>query len=324
MHSIETLQKIVSDALSAKDFKGFPSELYDPIGYTLSLGGKRLRPVLVLAGCDLFGRDVQAALSSAIGIELFHNFTLLHDDIMDQAPLRRGKATVHAKWNTSIAILSGDTLFALACRHLLHCDHDILPAVMEVFTRTAIEVCEGQQLDMNFEQLNDVSLQDYLEMIRLKTAVLFAGSLEIGSLIGGAAREDARHLYACGLNMGIAFQLQDDFLDIYSDKTLFGKQIGGDIIANKKTYLYLKALEVARGAEHDELIRLFHETTTDHAFKVARVTDRYSRLNIRELTLEAMQGYYEKALEDLDLIKIHADRKVVLTSLIRDMMQRNF
>ncbi|HNS16564.1 MAG TPA: polyprenyl synthetase family protein [Bacteroidales bacterium] len=324
MHSIETLQRIFSDALSGRDFDGFPPELYDPVKYTLSLGGKRLRPVLVLAGCDLFGRDVQKALLPAIGIELFHNFTLLHDDIMDQAPLRRGHPTVQAKWNANVAILSGDTLFALAYQHLLHCEEAVLPAVLEVFTKTAIEVCEGQQLDMNFEKQDDVPIQDYLVMIRLKTAVLLAGSLEIGSLIGGAGTEEARRLYECGLNMGMAFQLQDDLLDIFSDEALFGKITGGDIVANKKTYLYLKALEVAEGSDFDELKSLYHHPTTDQAGKVARITDLYSALKIKDHTVEAMGGYYARALEDLDRVRVHPDRKSALDSLIRGMRQRTF
>ncbi|MBP6976884.1 MAG: polyprenyl synthetase family protein [Lentimicrobiaceae bacterium] len=324
MNSIQDLQKIFSESLSRQDLSGYPPELYGPITYTLSHGGKRLRPVLVLAACDLFNGNVQKAISPAIGIELFHNFTLLHDDIMDQAPLRRGKSTVHEKWNANIAILSGDTLFALAYRHLLHCDQEILPAVLEVFTRTAIEVCEGQQLDMNFEDQSDITIQDYLGMIRLKTAALFAGSLNIGSLIGGAGPEDARCLYACGLNMGMAFQLQDDLLDIYNDEALFGKKTGGDIVANKKTYLYLKALEEAGESDRTDLLNLFRVQMADPAGKVARITEIYSRLSIKDLTFEVMKEYYAKALKDLEMVGVKDENKAVLESLIRGMMQREF
>ncbi len=324
MHPIKALQNIFAETLSHLDFKAYPIELYGPIKYTLSFGGKRLRPILLLAGCDLFGGDIQKALFPAVGIELFHNFTLLHDDIMDQAPLRRGKQTVHKKWNINIAILSGDTMFALAYQHLQKCDHELLPAVMDVITHTAIEVCEGQQLDMNFETQADVSIADYLEMIRQKTATLFAGSLKIGALIGDAGSMDADHLYRCGMNMGMAFQLQDDLLDIYSDESLFGKKPGGDIGANKKTYPYLKALEVAEGSDHHRLIHLYNGLMTDDTAKVARVKEIYARLKIKDLTLEAMESYYSCALKDLSTVSVDNDRKIVLESLIGEMMRRNF
>ena len=324
MYSIKTLQKIFSESLSGQHFKESPSQLYDPVRYILSHGGKRLRPVLLMAGCDLFGADIRKALFPAIGIELFHNFTLLHDDIMDQAPLRRGKSTVHKKWDTNIAILSGDTLFALAYQYMLRCDRGVLPEVMEVFTQTAIEVCEGQQWDMNFENQTDVSIDGYLEMIRLKTAVLFACSLKIGALTGGADAIGANSLYLCGMNMGIAFQLQDDLLDVYSAEEVFGKKTGGDIVANKKTYLYLKALEMAGGSQYDRLIHLFSGQTTDDAAKVAEVKEIYSLLKIKEHTLEAMNNYYSKALKNLSEILVSNDRKIVLESLINEMRERNF
>lgn len=324
MISIKTLQKIFSESLSSQEFKESPSQLYDPVRYILSHGGKRLRPVLLMAGCDLFGGDIRKAIFPAIGIELFHNFTLLHDDIMDQAPLRRGRFTVHKKWDTNIAILSGDTLFALAYKYLLKCDREVLPEVTEVFTQTAIEVCEGQQWDMNFENQTDVSIAGYLEMIRLKTAVLFACSFKIGALIGGADAIGANSLYHCGLNMGTAFQLQDDLLDVYSDEKVFGKKTGGDIIANKKTYPYLKALEMAGSSHYERLIHLFTGQTTDDAAKVAEVIEIYSLLKIKEHTLEAMDDYYSKALKNLGEIPVSHDRKIVLESLIHEMKERNF
>ncbi|MDD5507696.1 MAG: polyprenyl synthetase family protein [Bacteroidales bacterium] len=322
MYSIKALQDIFSESLSGQEFKQSPPELYDPVRYILSHGGKRLRPVLLLAGCDLFGGDIKPALSPAIGIELFHNFTLLHDDIMDQAPLRRGKSTVHKKWDTNIAILSGDTLFALAYQYLLQCDSDALPQVMEVFTRTAIEVCEGQQWDMNFEYQKDVSIDQYLEMIRLKTAVLFACSLKIGALIARADATGANNLYDCGMHLGIAFQLQDDLLDIYSDEEVFGKKSGGDIVANKKTYPYLKALEMADKGLRSRLLQLFDGTAGDVMAKVAEVKGIYSQLSIKEHTLDAMHGYYAKALVNLGSIPVDNERKSILESLIHGMQER--
>jgi geranylgeranyl diphosphate synthase type II len=324
MYSIKTLQEIFSESLSGQEFEPSPPELYDPVRYILSHGGKRLRPVLLLAGCDLFGGDIQKALSPAIGIELFHNFTLLHDDIMDQAPLRRGKSTVHKKWDTNIAILSGDTLFALAYQYLLKCERNVLPEVMEVFTRTAIEVCEGQQWDMNFEDQTDISIDQYLEMIRLKTAVLFACSLKIGALTGGADKAAANNLYDCGMYLGIAFQLQDDLLDVYSDEEVFGKKSGGDIVANKKTYPYLKALEMADDHHHDRLTGLLRGQAGDDAAKVAEVKAIYARFNIREHTLDAMNEYYSKALGNLESIQVGNERKIILESLVHEMKDRTY
>ncbi|HOW25684.1 MAG TPA: polyprenyl synthetase family protein [Bacteroidales bacterium] len=324
MYSIKALQEIFSESLSDQQFKQSPAELYDPVRYILSYGGKRLRPVFLLAGCDLFGGDIQAALLPAIGIELFHNFTLLHDDIMDQAPLRRGKSTVHQKWDTNIAILSGDTLFALAYQYLLECEREVLPEVMEVFTRTAIEVCEGQQWDMNFENRSDVSIDQYLEMIRLKTAVLFACSLKIGALTGGADDAGARSLYDCGMNLGIAFQLQDDLLDVYSDEDIFGKKTGGDIVANKKTFPYLKALETASSSQHERLISLFQRQTDDDTAKVSEVKEIYSQLNIREHTRDAMNDYYARALQNLESVRVDDQRKGILVSLIHEMKDRTY
>lgn len=324
MYSIKALQDLFADTLSNQKFTGYPPELYDPVTYTLSLGGKRLRPVLLLAGCDLFGGDVQKAMFPAMGVEIFHNFTLLHDDIMDKAPLRRGKPTVYKKWNTNSAILSGDTMFALAYQQLLQCDHDILPDVLRVFTRTTIEVCEGQQLDMNFETRNDVSIADYVQMIRLKTAVLFACSLKIGAMVGGATAGESDLLYHFGENMGIAFQLQDDLLDVFSDQEKFGKKTGGDIAANKKTYLYLKALEMASGDMRDYLIQCYSNPSMDDAMKISQVMDIYTILHIHELTREKMNEYYHLALDNLDRIRVSPVRKEPLRAMMDEMMAREF
>jgi geranylgeranyl diphosphate synthase type II len=247
MHSIEQLQTIVNKAIADTKYTSEPAELYEPISYLMQLGGKRMRPVLVLISTELFGADVLKALDAAIGIELFHNFTLMHDDIMDKAPLRRGNPTVHVKWNESAAILSGDVMFVEAYKLMIKVEDSILRDVLDIFSDTASGVCQGQQADMNFEKRDHVGLDEYIEMIRLKTAVLLAGSMQIGALIGGAEKEQADLLYEFGENLGLAFQLQDDILDVYGDPEKFGKQVGGDILADKKTFLLIKARELAKG-----------------------------------------------------------------------------
>lgn len=243
----------IAHLIEELDFRKEPPELYDPIAYTMNQGGKRLRPLLTLLACDLFGGDIQKALYPALSIEVFHNFTLVHDDIMDRAPLRRGKETVYKKWNSDIAILAGDTMFALAYTYALKTDAEIVPEILTVFSKAAIEVCEGQQYDMNFEQLASVSIDEYIRMIRLKTAVLLGASLEIGAICARADQNDVRKLYQFGIELGIAFQLKDDLLDVYGDTEKFGKLSGGDIATNKKTFLYLKAMELANNKQNKEL-----------------------------------------------------------------------
>ena len=240
MNSIISYQNQIEEALKAKNYGSNPKELYEPIAYIMSLGGKRLRPVLVFMACDFFDGDISQALHPAIAIELFHNFTLVHDDLMDNAPLRRNQPTVHEKWNSSIAILSGDVMMVRAYQELCQAKVNYLPELLKVFSETAVKVCEGQQYDMNYESMQKVSIAQYLKMIELKTAVLLGGALKIGSIVGGAKEEEAQLLFDFGKNIGIAFQLQDDILDVYADAAKFGKQKGGDIIANKKTYLLLK------------------------------------------------------------------------------------
>ena len=235
---------LVQDEISNTTYSGSPGELYDPMNYILQLGGKRLRPVTALLASQLFGSTLDRALPAAKAIEVFHNFTLVHDDIMDKAPLRRGKQTVHEKWNDNIAILSGDTLLIEVYNHFLEGEYTNLSEILKVFNRTAIEVCEGQQLDMNFETRTDVTLAEYMNMIRLKTSVLVGGSFKIGALVAEASKENADLIYEFGVNLGIAFQLQDDYLDCFGEPEKFGKQVGGDIISNKKTFMMLKAMEL--------------------------------------------------------------------------------
>ena len=245
MKKLTELQSIIEEAITKLDIPQYPADLYEPVKYILSLGGKRMRPALLLMACDLFGGDVEAALSPALAIEVFHNFSLVHDDMMDNAPLRRGKATVHERWGQNAGILSGDVMLVLAYQLMMKVDDRLLRQVLDVFSQTAVGVCEGQQLDMDFEKLQTVGIDEYQNMIRLKTSVLLGGALKIGALIGGADMADAELLYGFGEHLGIAFQLQDDILDVYGDPDKFGKQVGGDIISNKKTYLLIKGIGIS-------------------------------------------------------------------------------
>lgn len=300
-----------------------PARLYDPIRYTMTLGGKRMRPLLVLMGAGLFTDDVRPALHASIGIELFHNFTLLHDDIMDKAPLRRGKETVFAKWNPNIAILSGDAMYTQAFRQVALSPAHILPHVLDIFTRTALEVCEGQQLDMDFESRPDVSIPEYIRMIELKTAVLLAGALEIGALCGGAYATEAHKLYEFGKHVGVAFQLQDDILDVYGDPAKFGKQVGGDIVSNKKTYLLISALEKADAYSKEALLN-WMQANNDKDEKIKAVTEIYDRLGIRALAETEMQKHYEAGIVALNSMHIDSSRKELVKEFADSLMVREY
>ncbi len=324
MHSITELQKIISKVFNPASFAREPSELYDPITYTLDLGGKRLRPLLVFLGCDLFGGNIQKVIPAALAIELFHNFTLLHDDIMDRAPLRRGKETVYRKWNTSIAILSGDTMFALACEYLSQLDPDVLPTALFEFTHTARLVCEGQQYDMNFETQEVVEIGEYLEMIRLKTAVLIGCSLKLGAILAYAPAPETAKINSFGENIGLAFQLQDDLLDVFGDEQKFGKEIGGDILSGKKTFLLLKAYEIAPHHERSELDQCFSDQSLPGKEKIDRIKKVYQSLRIREITLDEIGRYFSKGLQSLDHIHAGEGSKKVLVSFANKMLKRDF
>ncbi len=322
MHSIEQLQKIINKAIAETKYTAKPAELYEPISYLMQLGGKRMRPVLVLVSTDLFEGDVLNALDAAIGIELFHNFTLMHDDIMDKAPLRRGNPTVHVKWNESAAILSGDVMFVEAYKLMIKVDDTILRQVLDIFSDTASGVCQGQQADMNFEKRDDVSLEEYIEMIRLKTAVLLAGSMQIGALIGGAEKQQAGLLYEFGENLGLAFQLQDDILDVYGDPEKFGKQVGGDILADKKTFLLIKARELARGETASELNYWLNKSDFEPLKKVNEITSIYNLLGVRKLAEAEMENYVRKALNALDRISVESSRKELLRGFAEQLLIR--
>lgn len=322
MKKVEYFREQFTYYLYKENFDLEPGELYDPVSYILSLGGKRLRPVLLLLACDLFNIDLKKAIYPAIGIEVFHNFTLLHDDIMDNAPIRRGKQTVHKKWNPNIAILSGDTMFALAYQYISEVPVPYLKKALDVFTKTAIEVCEGQQFDMNFENQNNVSIDDYKKMIRLKTAVLIAASLKIGGLIGEASDKDCQNLYRFGEHMGIAFQLMDDLLDVYANKEEFGKTTGGDIVSGKKTFLYLKALELSDIKSKQELLETYNNKTLAEREKVAKVKSIFDGLNIKEITLNEINKYSERSIYFLDLVNADKEKKDVLAGFTKKLMNR--
>ncbi|WP_179413993.1 polyprenyl synthetase family protein [Mucilaginibacter sp. E4BP6] len=312
MTELSDLQAIISDAVNKLSYPQYPEQLYEPLTYILSIGGKRMRPALLLMACELFGGDINKAIPPALAIEVFHNFTLMHDDIMDNAPLRRGKTTVHERWNKNVAILSGDVMLIEGYKLMMQVEDHLLRQVLDIFNNTAVGVCEGQQIDMEFETRSVVGIEEYINMIRLKTAVVLGGALKIGALIGGASQIDADLLSEFGVQLGIAFQLQDDILDVYGDPEKFGKQVGGDIISNKKTYLLIKALQLAEGEQAIELNAYLNATNIDNTTKIAGVTNIYNSLDIRQLSETAMQQYADKAFEALEKINLPIEHRQYL------------
>jgi geranylgeranyl diphosphate synthase type II len=323
MISFEKAQEIVNREISSLVIDREPSELYQPVQYMLSVGGKRIRPAMVLMACSLFSNKISHANKCALAIEMFHNFTLLHDDIMDNSALRRNKPTVHEKWNKNIAILSGDVMSILSYRFIEDCSREILPDVLKLFTDTALMVCEGQQYDINYESRNNVSVEEYLRMITLKTSALIAASLKLGSILGGARETDSDLMYEFGKNIGIAFQLKDDILDVYGDTRKFGKRIGTDIIANKKTYLVLKALEMADGESRKILDRLISTNDTDDKDeKIRQVIGIFNRFGIKEIAEAKSWEYYNTGLQALSLVSVEDIRKKSLRDFARQLMER--
>ena len=328
MNSVSSLLKLVEKEIKKQRFGSKPKSLYDPIHYIMALGGKRLRPLLALLSYSLYKENPQAIVKYANAIELFHNFTLLHDDIMDKAPLRRGKPTVHEKWNANTAILSGDVMQVKVYDQLLDLDNKILKDVLTAFNKCATEVCEGQQWDMEFETKKNVTEFEYIEMIRLKTAVLLGFSLEFGALLANAPAKDRVALRQFGINIGIGFQLKDDLLDVYADKEKFGKQVGGDIIANKKTYLLIKAKERASGAKlpagqagKKKLDYWLAAKNFNNQKKVKAVTDLYNRLGIPGLTEKKIASYFKKGFKELDKLK-DSPQKTSLIQFTQDLINR--
>ena len=316
-------QSIIESQINHLELEGRkPEEVYAPISYILSLGGKRIRPVMTLMACNLFSDDVTPAIKPALALEVFHNFTLVHDDIMDNANLRRNKLTVHAKWNNNIAILSGDAMQVVAYQLLSQGDLKFLKPLLDIFNCTALEVCEGQQLDMNYALLQNVTLSDYMRMIELKTSVLLAASFKIGALCGGATEPEAQKMYECGRNLGLAFQIQDDYLDVYGNQDLFGKAVGGDIAENKKTFLLIKALELAKGDNASILQRAVTDQFSSVEEKVDAVRNVYNDLNIQQITSDKIIELSEKAFKFLSAVKVDEARKINMFELAKGLMNR--
>jgi len=320
----QEILNIVNDALSSLPYERRPQSLYEPVKYVLSLGGKRIRPVLMLLGYQLYRDDVLSIMPQALGLETYHNYTLLHDDLMDNADVRRGNPTVHRKWNPNTAILSGDSMLVLAYQRMADCPADKLPQVISLFTETALEIGEGQQYDMDFETRQDVTEDEYIEMIRLKTSVLLACALKIGAIMADAPQADAELLYKVGEQAGLAFQLQDDLLDVYGDPKVFGKANGGDIVCNKKTYMLINALLRANDAQRKELDHWCSQKEFDREEKVAAVTAIYDRLGIKQLAEEKISHFFNASQRHLEQVRLPQEKKQPLVDYIAQMMHRDY
>lgn len=324
MMTSQEILKLVNNHLDSLADERQPRHLYEPIEYVLSLGGKRIRPTLMLLAYNLYREHPEDILMPACGIETYHNYTLLHDDLMDQADLRRGHETVHKRWDANTAILSGDSMLVLAYQRMAQCRPDKLKEVIDVFTQTALEIGEGQQYDMDFEHRNDVTEAEYIEMIRLKTSVLLACALKIGAILGDASAEDADNLYRFGEKIGLAFQLQDDFLDVYGDSKVFGKAIGGDIVSNKKTYMLINAFNRADAQQRAELERWTQLKDFDRQEKIDAVTALYNDMGIDRLAQDKMATYYEESKKYLAAVHVPTEKKRELTTYAQQMMKRTY
>lgn len=320
-HSFDNILEIINKEVSEIKYTQKPQILFTPIEYILGLGGKRVRPALALMGCNLFKDDLSEAIPIALGIEVFHNFTLLHDDLMDRADVRRGQPTVHKKWTDNIAILSGDAMLIEAYKFVAQTKPQYLPKVLALFSQTATEICCGQQFDMDFESRLDVSIEEYIEMIRLKTAVLLGCALKSGATIGGASETDANYLYDFGINIGLAFQLKDDLLDVYGDPETFGKKIGGDILCNKKTFLLINTLQNSESRE--DILTWINKKEYNESEKIEAVRAIYDKLGLKSISESLIKDYYEKGIACLEKVSISMDRKQELSKLAEDLMFRN-
>jgi len=315
-------QKIFSDYIEKQKIGRNPENLYEPIKYILSLGGKRIRPVLTLMACHIFGEEINKALPAATAVEIFHNFSLIHDDIMDKAPLRRGNPTVHEKWDLNAGILSGDAMLILAYQYFEHYEPEIFKELAKLFSKTALEVCEGQQWDIDFENRDDVTVNEYLKMIEYKTAVLVAAAFQMGAIVAKTSNNNKQNVYDFGLNLGIAFQLQDDYLDTFGNAETFGKQIGGDIIENKKTYLYLKAISDGSTEDKEQLLHLYSITPKENQDKIESVKSIFLNSGSDHKTRQAIEEYTQKAFEILDQMEISMDKKQQLRKFGEGLMNR--
>ena len=324
MYSADEILNKVNLFISNLPYHRRPESLYEPIKYVLSMGGKRIRPTLMLLAYNMFREDPERILMQAVALETYHNYTLLHDDLMDHADLRRGHETVHKRWNDNQAILSGDSMLVLAYERMAQCPADKLGEVLSLFTQTALEIGEGQQYDIDFETRNDVSEDEYIEMIRLKTSVLLACALKIGAVLAGASKADADNLYKFGEQIGLAFQLQDDYLDVYGDPKIFGKAVGGDIVSNKKTYMLINAFNRANSSQRAELQRLINTESFDRDKKVAAVTALYNEMSIDKMAKNKMDFFYEQSQSYLDRVSVQEEYKCELRAYAERMMKRKY
>ena len=324
MKTADEILRMINEYLDNLPYERRPKGLYDPIKYVLSMGGKRLRPTLMLLGYNLYKENPERILPSAIALETYHNYTLLHDDLMDNADVRRGNPTVHKKWDANTAILSGDSMLVLAYQRMAECPVEKLKPILDLFTETALEIGEGQQYDMEFETRNDVREEEYIEMIRLKTSVLLACALKMGAILADASEEDAANLYKFGEQIGLAFQLQDDYLDVYGDPAVFGKAIGGDITSNKKTYMLINALNRADRRQRQELTRWISATAFDRQEKVAAVTRLYDEIGIRQLCEDKIRAYFDEGKALLEQVSLPSERKEQLRQYTAEMMNRQY
>lgn len=324
MKTADEILSMVNEFLANLPYERKPKSLYEPIRYVLSMGGKRIRPTLMLLGYNLFKDNPEKILMNAVALETYHNYTLLHDDLMDNADLRRGHETVHKKWDANTAILSGDSMLVLAYERMAQCDEKHLAKVLKLFTTTALEIGEGQQFDMEFENRNDVKEEEYIEMIRLKTSVLLACALKMGAILADASDEDAENLYKFGEQIGLAFQLQDDYLDVYGDTKVFGKEIGGDITSNKKTYMLINAFNLADEAQRAELQKWVNAEEFDRKEKVAAVTRLYNEIGIDKMAQDKIAYYFEQSKKYLDAVSVPAERKEELAKYAQKMMKRQY
>lgn len=324
MKTADEILSMVNEFLANLPYERKPKSLYEPIRYVLSMGGKRIRPTLMLLGYNLFKDNPEKILMNAVALETYHNYTLLHDDLMDNADLRRGHETVHKKWDANTAILSGDSMLVLAYERMAQCDEKHLAKVLKLFTTTALEIGEGQQFDMEFENRNDVKEEEYIEMIRLKTSVLLACALKMGAILADASDEDAENLYKFGEQIGLAFQLQDDYLDVYGDTKVFGKEIGGDITSNKKTYMLINAFNLANDTQRAELQKWVDAKDFDRVEKVAAVTRLYNEIGIDKLAQDKIAYYFEQSKKYLDAVSVPAERKEELAKYAQKMMKRQY
>ena len=322
MYTANEIQNLVNEFIAHIQHERNPKSLYEPIKYVMSIGGKRIRPVLMLLAYNLFKDDPESILWTATGLETYHNYTLLHDDLMDKADMRRGRTTVHKKWDDNTAILSGDTMLVLAYQQIAKCNSNMLKQVLDCFTETALEIGEGQKFDMDFENRNTVSELEYIEMIRLKTSVLIACALKIGAILAGASTDDQERLYRFGENIGLAFQLQDDFLDVYGDEKKFGKSIGGDICNNKKTYMLINVLNMATGDDKLELDKWIASNDYDKNEKISAITALYNKFGIGNLAQTKIESYFNEAKMELDSVSVSRSRKSILFEFADNIMYR--